>query len=404
MNQKNQIWAQYGGKFYLEYPSVEHQKLRNGIYTVKVDQKGNFYLEKVADEYVFDYKLYGLESKLINRVEKTFDNTTGNLGILLNGVKGTGKTVTCKQISNNINQPTIVVSQPYDGVQYFLNSIPQDITIFVDEYEKIFGKSKELLTIMDGAMNSEFRRLFLLTTNNLYIEDNLKQRPSRLRYMKEFKDLSAKIVEEIIDDMLENDEFRSECISFMTSLSLITVDIVKQIINEVNIHNESPFEFEDVFNVSKIENKYNIFEVSPSGDEELIFENTDLYPRPEYNSEAEDYHIEIKGKAIGSISKVMGTNLIEVKVMGYDKDDDYVEIERIVLKVEKTYGVHSHYSYKDGVNVNSSRLSSKGSRLLESNKKSGTKKPSTKKLGGSIPDVSISRSEILPMTTKKLWD
>ena len=59
-----------------------------------------------------------------------------------------------------------------------------------------------MLSIMDGATNSEHRRVFLLTTNSLYINDNLLQRPGRIRYLKTFKDLTPEIIEEIVDDFL----------------------------------------------------------------------------------------------------------------------------------------------------------------------------------------------------------
>jgi hypothetical protein len=396
MSQKNQIWAQHGGQFYLEYPSIEHSELENAIYTVKFnDNIGKFYLEKVADSYVFDYKIYAMEDKLISRLLKTYENTDGNLGMLLNGVKGTGKTVTSKQIANKLEQPTIVVTSSFGGagVQYFLNSIPQNITIFIDEYEKIFGESNAMLTIMDGAMNSEFRRVFLMTTNRLYIEDNLKQRPSRLRYLKEFKDLSPSVVEEIVDDILENKDLRDDCINFMTTLSLITVDIVKEVLNEVNIHNESPFEFADIFNVSKIENKFKVYELDTNQNETLLIENANLYPRPKYNEDYEGYCFDINGKEIGRVSKVHGPDVIEVDLIEYNDNDEEVVTETIVLKVMKSYGTHMNYAYVGdgeygyGENINSTKSTERADKLMGKDPKSGKKSHSKK--SGEVDEVEV---------------
>jgi broad-specificity NMP kinase len=380
MSQKKQIWAQYGGQYYLEYPSIEHKQLENAIYTVRFNpNNGQFYLEKVADSYQFDYKLYGLETKLVERVVKTYKTKgTGNLGILLNGVKGTGKTVTSKIIANQINQPTIVVSDALKGVQHFLNSIPQDITIFIDEYEKIFGQSNEMLTIMDGAMNSEFRRLFLLTTNKLFIEENLKERPSRIRYLKEFKDLTPSVVEEIVDDILINKELKNECVKFMTTLSLITVDIVKEILNEVNIHNESPFEFGDIFNVSKVENKYKVYELNKTGQETLLIENVDLYPRPNFANEV-GYWFEVNGRTIGQINSVIGPDTLAVDIIEEDENEENVVVDTIVLKVLRSYGVHSNYAYVGtgeygyGKNLNAEKSTERAKELMGLTDKSETK-------------------------------
>ena len=412
MSQKNQIWAQFGGRYYLEYPSIEHQRLDNAIYTVKVDKKGNFFLEKIAENYVFDYKIYGLEVALINRLIKTYDNTSGNLGLLLNGIKGTGKTVTCKQIANKMDQPTIVVSMPIDGVQYFLNSIPQDITIFVDEYEKIFGKSNEMLTIMDGAMNSEFRRLFLLTTNKLYIEDNLKERPSRLRYLKEFKDLAPSIVEEIVDDVLEHKELKDECINFMSTLSLITVDIVKEVLNEVNIHHESPFDFGDIFNISKIENRYKIYEIEEgTGKETLLIENVDIYPRPKYQTDYENNWFDINGNSVGRISKVHGPDIVEIEVIDYNDDEEEVVTDVMVVKITKSYGTHANYEYTGtgaygyGENLNDTKSTEKADKLMGRNAKEKKRKiqeSNFKKLTKLVGDATLKEEVAIESQVKPI--
>jgi hypothetical protein len=140
----------------------------------------------------------------------------------------------------------------------WLATIPQDIVIFIDEYEKIFGESDSMLGIMDGALTSKRRRLFLLTTNNLRVNENMLQRPSRIRYVKKFGDLSPEVVTEIVNDCLVHPELIEKTITFCSSLEQITVDIVKAVCEEVNIHHEDPENFADVFNVRKIPGFYSI--------------------------------------------------------------------------------------------------------------------------------------------------
>lgn len=375
---KTKIWADYGGQYYLSNPSIEHEQLENAVYTVKFDEmRREFYLIKVSNEFQFDYKIYGLESDLIKRVIKTYESTKGNLGLLLNGVKGTGKTVSSKIIANKLNQPTIIVSDAYKGVQYFLNSIPQNITIFIDEYEKIYGQSNEMLTIMDGAMNSEYRRMFLLTTNKLYIEDNLKQRPSRIRYIKKFNDLAPSVVEEIVDDILTYPELRADCLSFMTTLSLITVDIVKAIINEVNIHNESPYVFGDVFNVEKIAGKFKVFEINQHGQELLLVDNANIYPRPEYD-EQENYWFEINGQTIGKIMRVVSQDTIIVGIL--DADNENV-VDTITIKARQTFGIHSNYAWSNVGNANNTVSTTRFDEIMKTNNEIRNQKAKKKKGG-----------------------
>lgn len=343
--EKKKIWSIMGGNYYLSYPATEIDELENAVYRVYRDEFGRFFLNKISDEFKFDYKLYGLESSLIKRIVKTYDSVGGNLGVLLNGLKGTGKTVSSKIICNKLNQPTIIVKDNYEGVADFLNTIPQDITIFIDEYEKIFGQSTDMLTIMDGALNSNNRRVFIMTTNDLYVDTNLLQRPSRVRYLKKFEDLAPEVVEEIVDDVLENKDLKQECIKYISSLELITVDVVKSILEEVNIHNESPFDFGDVFNVKISIDRYKISEVSENGDLNMVADHVEAYPRPKY-SNSRGRWFEINHHTIGRITKVIGPDTIEVTRY---KDQNFEKVAgKIVLRIEPSYAVHGNYAYGVG--------------------------------------------------------
>jgi hypothetical protein len=245
------------------------EKLVPGIYIPGADIQG-YYLTQYHEKYVFPYKVYGVNKSFIERVSKTFVHTTGNLGVLMNGVKGTGKSVTSELICNDFmeqfNMPVILINQRMQGLIEFLAAIDQDVVVFVDEYEKVFvtedgrANSTEILTLMDGALKSEHRRLFLFTTNNKYIDDNLLERPGRIRYVKEFTDLDRPTIEEIVDDLLEHKTFKEECIEYISKLQKITIDIVKAVITEVNIHGQGPSTFSDIFNAKELVATYNMYD------------------------------------------------------------------------------------------------------------------------------------------------
>ncbi len=339
------VWNDEDNKLYLSHPSKEFDELENAIYTIGVDAFGRFYLTKTSDGFTFDYKIYGLETKLVERVLKTYEATKANLGILLNGLKGTGKTVSSKIIASKLNQPIILVDTKYEGVQFFLNSITQNITIFIDEYEKVFGETTSMLTIMDGALNSTYRRVFLLTTNELYIDKNLIQRPGRIRYLKKFEDLKPEIVTEIVDDILEYPEFKSECIAFISNLETITVDIVKAVINEVNIHAEGPSAFEDIFNVKKLTGKYNITIREENGAMEELASGANIYPRPTFSDNHIGRYFEIDNQSIGTITKVLNWTTIEVSPFKTDKGRNLGFEEPIILKVSDADIVNYSFAY-----------------------------------------------------------
>jgi len=341
------VWLDADGALYLSNPAIEQGQLDNGVYRLEQDMFERLYLRKVYDEFAFDYKVYGLESEFVDRVVKTYENTKGNLGVLLNGVRGTGKTVSSKIIANRLNQPVVIIDVPFDKTVDFISSIPQDITIFLDEYEKTFKDSAVMLTIMDGVLNNDKRRVFLLTTNDLYVDRNLLQRPSRIRYMKSFEDLSPAVVEEIIDDYLIHKEFKQDLLKFVSCLELITVDVVKAIIQETNIHKESPYDFADLFNVKKNSGKYDIHMLDDKGKKTTFIKNMNVYPRPKFQKDIDGAYVELGGKYIGEVLEVISPNIIKVKpnVKG-GKPIGFVA--PIVLEFEVSETRHYNYAFAYG--------------------------------------------------------
>ena len=96
-----------------------------------------------------------------------------------------------------------------------------------------------------------------MTTNKLRVNDNLISRPSRIRYLKSFGDvIDRKILEEFVDDNLIYKEFKTEIMDFVDSLSMATIDIVKSIVEEVNIHHCGVETFKNFFNVKEATYKY----------------------------------------------------------------------------------------------------------------------------------------------------
>lgn len=323
------VWFNDENVYFLRPDQKKDEKLPPAVYRLESSPMG-LYLKRLEDNFSFPYKIYGLEEAFINRILKSFKVAKGNLGILLNGFKGTGKTVTSKIICNKVNLPVIIIGNNYGtDTANFINEIQQDITVFIDEYEKVYNEEKDggtLLTVMDGVLNNGFKKLFILTTNYLYVNENLLSRPSRVRYVKEFKDLPVKTINEIIDDKLECVEFRDELVQYISTLRNITVDIVKSIIEEVNIHQEAPDNFKAVFNVSVRNNKYNVFEISEDENgrekEVLIGEHTDINCHDFTNEEniSKGSWFSIGGTRYGKFVKALGEDRAVFEVEVVDED------------------------------------------------------------------------------------
>lgn len=376
-----QIWLQDGNIFNQgSATTVSHPEgLPKGIYEVKLSMTG-FYLSKIAESFTFDYKLYGLNQKFIDYVLKTYENTTGNLGVLLDGIKGTGKTVTAKELCNNLQLPVILVQSMGDSndklIKYLSTTINFDCIFFFDEYEKEFKDSSDVLSFMDGTYNSIYRKVFLLTTNELKVDPNLLGRPSRIRYKKSFSNLSEEVTREILNDILIDKTAIERIIELTHSMNIITIDLIKAIATEINIHGaEALPDIKETFNIefSKFSYLYKVIQVrhysvefTPENIKNLL--QTYHKYRELRKKDWEEYSDEErKFSNTWSVrfSDDFGTT-IEDKEFKYLKPGDYFEDNRIlIINTEEKYLVTmTEYGYIRIYLINSCYSASKATGLV----------------------------------------
>lgn len=336
--------------------------LDRAIYQINQDPKtGELFLERIANEFYFGFKLYGIDETLVKHVLDTYEKqpVKKNIGVLLNGAKGTGKTVTAKVLANKLGLPIIICDRPYGGLSTFLASINHDCIFFFDEFEKNFrlkyddedendAAGEDLLSIMDGVYNSEHCHIFLLTTNKLKVNDNLISRPSRIRYLKSFDDvLDDKVLNEFIDDNLIYPEYKQEIIEYVDTLTIATIDIIKSIIEEVNIHKCGIDTFKHFFNVKEAMYKYyvRIYDFHLTDPKE--FQSKDVFlktVKAPYNEEVE-YRPDFR-------SICLKKNVKKLKVGDYiDRELNILEIDMenhyILARNERYGGVLRHYFIED---------------------------------------------------------
>lgn len=320
-----------GSDYYISNPSETVTTLPVAVYKIEENaMTGEVFIQHQYDKFDFTHKIYEMEVDFIERVALTYKETTGNLGVLMNGTRGTGKSVTSKLIANKLNLPVIIINKNFGEkfvlkLKDFISELPCDAVILFDEFEKVFpdegwGKTPTLLTLMDGVDNSPYRRVFLMTTNELHLNQNYLERPSRIRYIKTYTDLKLDTIYEIVDDILTRPEFRDDCVEFISKLNIITIDIVKTIINEVNIHNQPPEAFKEFFNIKTTSMVYEVFEVVDG--QKVLYSNSvdasDISVKLPFTPKHNGNYFSIFNRDMGEIISVKDENTVIVK----DEDND----------------------------------------------------------------------------------
>lgn len=262
MSMEKVSWIQNGSNYRRVEGNISNvESIPVGIYNVCFNPLAGWSLEYTTEKFEFPFKLYGLENQFIDHVLKTFNNTKSNIGILLNGIKGTGKTISAKILANKLNLPVIIVKSFGDNnsaLMEYISSFNFDCVLFLDEFEKTWSADdSSILQIMDGVYTSQYRRIFLLTTNETKINENLISRPSRIRYFKEFGNLEREVVLEYLKDNLKDTECVDCIVDFVDTLQISTIDILKTIVEDVNIHGFDEFiKNKDFFNVKTASYSY----------------------------------------------------------------------------------------------------------------------------------------------------
>jgi len=234
-----------------------HDRLPAGCYTVQASLDG-FYLEQV-DSFTRVPKLYGTTARDADRILRTFLDRPEGTGVMLSGLKGSGKTLLAKTVSieaaEQMDMPTILVGAPYHGEGFFrfLQAIDQPAIVLFDEYEKVYSDEdhqNSILTLLDGTFPS--KKLYLLTVNDKYaVSVNMRNRPGRVFYHYEFGSIDRKFIEEYARDNLKPELHRH--VTPLIELSMIffsfNFDMLKAMVEEMNRYGETPREVLTVLNV-----------------------------------------------------------------------------------------------------------------------------------------------------------
>ena len=256
------------------------------------------------------------------------------------------KTVVAKKLCNHLQLPVILVQSMGDDtnsklIKYLSTSIDFDCIFFFDEYEKEFEDSSDVLSFMDGTYNSIYRRVFLLTTNELKVDSNLLGRPSRIRYKKSFDNLSEEITREILNDILEDKNAIEKVIELTHSMNIITIDLIKAIATEINIHGIEALPYiKETFNIefSKFSYLYRVIQVR-NCELEFTSENIKTLLKT-YNDYKELEKKDLKNlsneerKFINECHIKFSDNFgstIEDKELKYLKPGDYFEEDHILI-------------------------------------------------------------------------
>lgn len=229
------------------------RQLPCGTYLLELDPQTRQYFLQQIEDFRPANKIYGEHQAITSRIINTFmSRQNKNLGVLLSGVKGSGKTLTTKMISKELAEKygyaTIIINRGYDTstMAAFLHSIDVPCMVIFDEFDKVYSYRESeaasqsgLLDILDGVFES--RKLFVMSCNDVhYLNPYFFSRPGRIFYHYRYSGLDEGIVSQYCDDNLRYPQWKGEVLQLSTFVKDMTFDILQAVVEETNRYNESP--------------------------------------------------------------------------------------------------------------------------------------------------------------------
>jgi hypothetical protein len=214
-----------GSQVSLQQQGEKAAFLPKGVYILQEDLT----LERVADTLPGVVNLYSNHENFINRVQQIYQKTQVNIGVLLHGEKGTGKTVLAHRLINAISAPTIIVKADKGYFDLIRNLPTKELSLLFDD----FTGDYELQALLDTGING---RLFTFITAEYPL---FLARPGRIRYIQEMEALLMEEALKVIDYQMSNEELKDDLIeTIQDKVEVLTIDKLMCLITEVNALNK----------------------------------------------------------------------------------------------------------------------------------------------------------------------
>lgn len=243
------------------------------------NKMAGFYLSSRSDLAVNEEKIYGNHEVKVNKVLNSFKHSDRNLGVILSGQKGIGKSLFARILSQKAideGYPVLLANTYMPGIADFISSIEQEVVVIFDEFEKNFASNvedhagpspqEEMLSLFDGLDNG--KKLFVITCNEVdRLNVYLLNRPGRFHY--HFK-ITYPTEEEIVEYLTDKiDEKYADGIKDIVNFSRtvnMTYDYLRAIAFELNQGYGVAETLEDL-NISQTSNvRFNIAITTVNGD------------------------------------------------------------------------------------------------------------------------------------------
>lgn len=227
------------------------------VYNIKVDRYTDAISLEESAGLSLPSKVYCTprDERFMDKVINSYNlSESGFTGVMLAGLKGSGKTVMAKMIANNSGLPIINIDKNIRP--YILRNLVEklgdtSVCFLFDELDKVLEDYDDsvLLQVLDGS-DTKGKHMILFTCNDdNEISEYLIDRCSRIRYWREFDEMSPSLIMEVLNDKLnDKKEVKSLTDFIKDNFEVCSFDNIASFVKEANDYPTVTYEelFEDM--------------------------------------------------------------------------------------------------------------------------------------------------------------
>lgn len=227
------------------------------VYNISVNRYTNAISLEESSGLSLPSKVYCTQrdERFIDKVINSYNlSESGFTGVMLAGLKGSGKTVMAKVIANKSGLPIINIDKNIRP--YILRNLVEklgdtSVCFLFDELDKVLADYDDsvLLQVLDGS-DTKGKHMILFTCNDDdEISEYLIDRCSRIRYWRKFDEMSPSLIMEVLNDKLnDKKEVKSLTDFIKDNFEVCSFDNIASFVKEANDYPTTTFEelFEDM--------------------------------------------------------------------------------------------------------------------------------------------------------------
>ena len=280
-----------------------------GVYSVGFSKQSGWFLTRTAEDIDIREKVYGVHDAKTNKVLRSFQRATRNLGVILSGDKGIGKSLFAKLLSHKIIEagiPLIIIDTYIPGIASFISSIDQEIVCLFDEFDKTFKAKRneedsatdpqtEMLSLFDGVDGG--KKLFIVTCNDLHnLSDFIVNRPGRFHYHFRFNYPGVAEITAYLKDKGIVDEVQIKKVVDFSQKVKLNYDCLRAIVFELQDGSDFSEAIADMNIMNTEDENYQIITYFTNGEHFKTYDILDMFDDETY------YDIEDDMGAIGTVT------------------------------------------------------------------------------------------------------